>query len=496
MFPGAHPIDELEAALLRIAVRPVPRLHDRLDSGSRGLLEAVDLVAPGEAEVVLVVDQFEEVFTLTTDEREREQFLESLRVAAADPESRLRVIVTLRADFYDRPLIYPRFGELLAERTEAVPPLTPDELEQAIRGPAERVGVRPEPGLVAEMIADVAHQPGALPLLQYALTELFERRDEDRLTLAAYRELGGITGALSARAEHIYEAIDQKGRRATKQVFLRLVTLGEGRQDTRRRVARSELDALEVERDAIDDVVDTFGRHRLLTFDREPSTREPTVEIAHEALLSAWGRLRTWIDDAREDLRQERGLARAAAEWRGSDGDTSFLMRGARLEQLETWAATTDLAIGRPERAYLKASVDQRDREREEEERRRRARGADRAAIGAPSAGPCRRLRGRGPHRRIAHRRRDESEQQRRAARGPDRDGEGTRPRPRWRTWSSTRSSASCSRSRPSRRRVPRTGRFSRKRRRRSIAPSWRHDSSWRCPGWEDSSRGAPRESS
>ena len=371
MLPGAHPIDELEAALLRIAVRPVPRLHDRLDAGSRGLLEAVDLVAPGHADVVLVVDQFEEVFTLTAEERERELFLEALRVATADPESRLRVIVTLRADFYDRPLIYPRFGELLAERTEAVPPLTPDELEQAIRGPVERVGVRPEPGLVAEMIADVAHQPGALPLLQYALTELFERRSEDRLTLAAYQELGGITGALSARAERIFEATDHQGRRATRQTFLRLVTLGEGRQDTRRRVTRSELDALDVERESIDIVVDTFGRHRLLTFDREPSTREPTVEIAHEALLSAWGRLRTWIDDAREDLRHERGLARAAAEWRGSDADQSFLVRGARLEQLETWAATTELAIGGPERAYLKASVDRRDQERKEDEGRR-----------------------------------------------------------------------------------------------------------------------------
>ena len=368
MFPGAHPIDELEAALLRIAVRSVARLHDRLDSGSRGLLEAIDLVAPGQADVVLVVDQFEEVFTLATDERERELFLESLRVAAADPESRLRVIVTIRADFYDRPLIYPRFGELLAERTEAVPPLTPDELEQAIRGPVERVGVRPEPGLVAEMIADVAHQPGALPLLQYALTELFERRDEDRLTLTAYEELGGIAGALSARAEHIYVALDQEGRRADETDLPAVGHPRRGRQDTRRRVARSELDALEVERGAIDSVVDTFGRHRLLTFDREPSTREPAVEIAHEAMLSAWGRLRTWIDDAREDLRQERGLGRAAAEWRGSESDPSFLMRGARLEQLETWAATTDLAIGPPGRAYLKSSMDQRDEEREEEE--------------------------------------------------------------------------------------------------------------------------------
>jgi WD40 repeat protein/DNA-binding SARP family transcriptional activator/class 3 adenylate cyclase len=370
MFPGAHPVEELAAALLRIAVRPISRLDDLLGSGSRGLLEAVDLVAPGEAEVVLVVDQFEEVFTLTSDDRERELFLESLRVATADPDSRLRVIVTLRGDFYDRPLIYPRFGELLAARTETVPPLTPDELEQAIREPAERVGVRPEPGLVAEMIADVAHQPGALPLLQYALTELFERRNDEGLTLSSYREIGGIAGALSARADRIYEATDPPGRRATKQVFLRMVTLGEGRQDTRRRVARSELVALDVEQDAVDLVVDTFGRHRLLTFDREPSTREPTVEIAHEALLGAWGRLSTWIDDAREDLRLDRGLARAATEWRGSDGESSFLLRGARLEQLETWAEATDLAIGRPERAYLKASVDQRDREREEEVRR------------------------------------------------------------------------------------------------------------------------------
>ncbi len=371
MTPGAHPMEEIEAALLRIAVRPAPRLPDILDSGSRGLLQAVELLAPSEAEVVLIVDQFEETFTLCADEREREQFLESLRVATVDPESRLRVVLTLRADFYDRPLTYPRFGELLAASTEAVPPLTPDELEQAIRKPAEQVGVSAEPGLVAEMIAEVAHQPGALPLLQYALTELFERRDDDRMTLGAHRELGGVAAALSARADRILETTDPRGRRAIKQVFLKLVTLGEGTQDTRRRVLRSELDALEVDPAAIDGVLDAFGRHRFITFDRDPATREPTVEIAHEALLTAWGRLRSWIEDAREDLRQERRLARAAAEWRGSDRDPSFLMRGARLEQLAAWDAATDLAIGQPERAYLKASLDQRDRERAEEEERR-----------------------------------------------------------------------------------------------------------------------------
>jgi basic membrane lipoprotein Med (substrate-binding protein (PBP1-ABC) superfamily)/DNA-binding SARP family transcriptional activator/class 3 adenylate cyclase len=391
MFPGAQPIEELEAALLRIAVRPPSRFHDLLESSSRGLLEVIDLIAPGESEVVLVVDQFEEVFTLTQDERQRKIFLESLRVATADPESRLHVIITLRADFYDRPLVYPRFGELLAARTEAVLPLTPDELEQAIREPAEQVGVRPEPGLVAEMIADVANQPGALPLLQYALTELFERRDGRNLTLPVYREIGGVAGALSARADRIYEATDPVGRRAIKQVFLRLITLGEGRQDTRRLVTRSELDSLEVDQEAIGGVLGAYGRHRLLTFDREPSTREPTVEIAHEALLGTWQRLRIWIDDAREDLRQNQQLAHAAAEWRGSAQDPSFLLRGTRLEQLEAWLATSDLVVGQPERAYLKASIDRRegDRAREESrhtEQRRLERRARRRLVGLVAA--------------------------------------------------------------------------------------------------------------
>jgi DNA-binding SARP family transcriptional activator/WD40 repeat protein len=371
MLPGAHPIEELEGALLRIAVRPASRLRDLLEAGSRGLLAAVDRILPGDAEIVIVVDQFEEVFTLTSNERDRELFLESLRVACVDPASRVRVVVTLRADFYDRPLVYPRFGELLAARTEAVPPLTPDELEQAIRRPAERVGVHPDRGLEAAMIADVAHEPGALPLLQYALTELFERRDGDRMTLDTYSALGGVAGALSTRAERLLREADPAWQRAVRQVLLRLVTLGEGALDTRRRVTRSELDALEVEPETVDGVLDAFGRHRLLTFDREPSTREPTVEIAHEALLGAWARLGTWIDEAREDLRQDRRLARAAAEWRGSDRDPSFLLGGTRLEQIEVWASSTDLAIGRAEREYIKASLDRRDAERAVEAARR-----------------------------------------------------------------------------------------------------------------------------
>ena len=370
MAPGSHPLEELEAALMRVTVGSGAGLRERLEAGSRGLLDAVALAMPAGTGAVLVVDQFEEIFTLARVEHERELFLEQLRVATVDPESPLHVVVTLRADFFDRPLVYPRFGELLAARTEAVPALTPDELEQAISGPAEKVGVHPEPGLVARMIADVANQPGALPLVQYALTELFERRDGDRMTTTAYQEIGGVAGALSARAERIFEQTEPASRHAIRQVFLRLVTLGEGRQDTRRRVARSELDSLEVSLDSIDAVLDAYGRHRLLTFDREPSTREPTVEIAHEALLGAWTRLRRWIDTTREDLRQERAIARASAEWRGSDRDPSFLLGGIRLQQAEVWATGTGLAIGSTEREFLKASVDFRESEQAVERER------------------------------------------------------------------------------------------------------------------------------
>lgn len=370
MVPGRHPMEELEAALLRVAAQPPAGLLGLLESGPRGLIEAADRIIPGDSELLLVVDQFEEIFTLTEAETERSLLLESLRVAVADPASRVRVIATLRGDFYDRPLNYQRFGELLGANTEVVTPLAPDELERAIVGPAEPLGLSVEPALVAQVASDVAEQPGALPLVQYALTELFERRDDGRLALAAYRDIGGVAGALAARAEQLYTARDDAGREAMRQLFLRLVTMGGGAADTRRRVPRSELADIEVEPEAMRLALDAFGRHRLLTFDRDPATREPTVEVAHEALLRSWPRLREWIDTAREDVLTLRRLADAATEWKRSGRESSFLLTGSRLDQFETWASSTSLAIGHGEREYLRASVARREQERAAEETR------------------------------------------------------------------------------------------------------------------------------
>jgi hypothetical protein len=193
----------------------------------------------------LVVDQLEELFTLTESEVERSRFLNLLASAVSEPRSRVNVVVTLRADFTDRPLHYAEFGELMRQRTELVVPLTADELSRAVTGPAQRVGVGVDSDLLAAIVTDVNEEPGALPLLQYALTETFDHRDGRRLTLQAYHETGGVFGALARRADEVFEGLDETDQATARQVFLRLVTLGEGVEDTRRRVLRDELEALD-----------------------------------------------------------------------------------------------------------------------------------------------------------------------------------------------------------------------------------------------------------
>lgn len=360
LVPGAHPFEELELAMLRVAIDPPASLAEQLERDERGLLRAVKRILPadGRAELVLVVDQLEELFTLTPSESDRSAFLAAIAAATTDPESRLRVILMLRADFYDRPLLDARFGQLLAARTEAITPLAPDELERAITGPAERVGVSLEPSLVAETLADVANQPGALPLLQYALTELFDRRRDRTMTLAAYREIGGVSWALAGRAEELFRMQEARGKEACRQLFLRLVALGERTEDTRRRVPRSELDALEVDRGSMDAVIEAFGRHRLLAFDRDEVTREPTVELAHAALIRVWARLHDWIDEGREDMRVQRRLVASAEEWSASGREPSFLLGGARLERLASWITETRLALSRHEREFVEESLE------------------------------------------------------------------------------------------------------------------------------------------
>jgi WD40 repeat protein len=382
MVPSAYPLEELELALLRIAIKQPPSLLEQLEKDERGLLRAARRVLPQDGELLLIVDQLEEVFTLIGDPRMSAFFLQSLYEAVIDPRSPVRVVVTLRADFYDRPLMHPDFSTLMKKRTEVVVPLTSEELERAIRAPAERAGVVFEKGLVASIIADVVDQPGTLPLLQYALTELFERREGRLLTQRAYHSIEGVLGALGRRAEEVYRGLNEDEKESARQLFLRLVTLGEGNEDTRRRALNSELESLFSDRQSkISNIINTFGQARLLTFDRDPVTRGATVEVAHEALLHKWRRLDEWLDQSRADLRMQRVLANATAEWLEAKQDSSFLLRGTRLAQFEAWIATTSLALTQAEEDYLDASLVER-RAHLEAETQRRQRELEQISIG------------------------------------------------------------------------------------------------------------------
>ena len=354
MIPGRHPFEELEAALLRVAINPPPSLLEQLTADNRGLSRAVKrILSDDDSELVLLIDQFEELFTLVEDSETRNLLLETLTEAASDERSRLRVMVTLRADFFDRPLAYNQFGELLRQNLEAIVPMSAGELEQAVVGPAHRVGLAVEPSVVTQIVAEVSDQPGALPMLQYALTELFERRTGDLIDISGYEAVDGVLGALARRAEELFRRLDADEQDAARQLFLRLVTLGEGVEDTRRRVPRREAAGLGA---AVEPVIEHFGRYRLLSFDRDPVTFEPTVEVAHEALLRQWPRFKRWVEESRDDLRLHRRLDSAAAEWETADRKPGYLMSGLRLAQLEDWQARTDMTLSPTESEFLAES--------------------------------------------------------------------------------------------------------------------------------------------
>jgi hypothetical protein len=218
-------------------------------------------------------------------------------------------------------------------------------------------------------------------LVQYALTELFERRQSDMMSLSVYRDIGGVTGALGRQAETLFAALDDPGQETARQVFLRLVTLGEGVEDTRRRVPLAELESLNrgelqgvgAKPSDASQIIEAYGRARLLTLDHDPVWRVPTVEVAHEALLREWPRLRGWLDDHRDDVRLQRLLASAADEWQEVGQDEGYLLRGARLTQFAEWASASPVALTEREQSLLAASLAAReDRQAAERSRQKR----------------------------------------------------------------------------------------------------------------------------
>jgi WD40 repeat protein len=320
--------------------------------------------APGER-LIVAVDQFEEAFATCRDESERAAFVDALVDSARDSRRRTVVLIAVRADFYGRCAAYPELSRLLGANHVLVGPMRRGELRSAIELPARRAGLRVEPELVDALVADVEGEPGALPLLSASLLELWQRRDGRTLVHAVYEQAGRVEGAVARLAEDAYQRLSPGERRRARPMLLRLAGDDEEAEAfVRRRVA---LDELELEHDP-----DAARALAVLTESRLLTVDDGAVEVAHEALLREWPRLRGWLADDAEGRRLHHHLIGASRAWRDSERDTTELYRGARLAAALDWAAEHDTELNELEREFLAESQAASEREADRQRRANR----------------------------------------------------------------------------------------------------------------------------
>ncbi len=387
--PGADPLESLALAVNAVigntqhvsAVRSL--IADfRADARTLHLTTRMALQNAPDRRFVVVVDQFEEVWSLCHDDALGQATIDTLLHAATVAGGQTIVILTLRADFYGKCAAYLALATALSDHQLLVGPMTRDELRWAIERPALLVGAEFEPGLIEALLDDVQGQPGSLPLLQHALLELWNRRSGRKLTHAAYREIGGVAGALEQCAETVFNSLTPAEQELCKRIFLRLTQPGEGTEDTRRRATLHELLPANGNTAAVDAVLHKLAGAdaRLVIIEGgQPTTaaqprtvQSEAVEVAHEALIRSWGRLRGWIDQNRAALRVHRQITEAAAAWEANNRDASYLYRGARLAEGQEWAVAHTDELNQLERSFLEASVLARELERRAARRRTR----------------------------------------------------------------------------------------------------------------------------
>jgi hypothetical protein len=306
---------------------------------------------------VLLVDQFEELFTQTESEDERRRFIELVLTATTEPREPLIVLLTLRADFYHRLMQYPELYHLIEAHHKPLLPLEVDDLRATIEQPAALpdVQITFEGNLVGDLLYEMQGQAGALPLLQFTLEQLFERRSGHRLTLQAYREIGGVKGALSRHAEQTYAALPSEEHRSLARIlFVRLIDPGASEQDTtRRRAALSEFTLTDPTRTRLlREAIDAFIAARLLTTNEVSGTT--TIEVSHEVVIREWRRLADWMHEARQDIPIQQALSEDVAEWEGRGKPRDRLYRGSQLKEAQAWAGRNAPSMNGD--AFLRAS--------------------------------------------------------------------------------------------------------------------------------------------
>ena len=370
--PGESPVEALARRLAPLVPdRDMTEVNKLLNQSPEYLVplatQALD-TADLQTYLLLVVDQFEEVFT-RAGESERRQFLEILNVATTKANCPTKVLITMRADFFDHLSRYPELAELFEqENMIIVTEMSPAELFRAIEGPAQAVGLRYDDGLPQRILQDVQSQPGSLPLLQYALKELYARREGNRLTMAAYEAIGGVQQALAQHAEKIYQRLGPAQQAIMRRVLLRLVEVNANGEATRRKVNRDELNFRDVPYEAVQEVIDlmTAADSRLLITSREiKSSNDQTppvtwVEVGHEALIREWDRFKGWVGENVENLRYGSELMQTARDWRQRDYDPSYLLTGNRLDRAEDWLQQADPTV--LQREFIQASIEENEK--------------------------------------------------------------------------------------------------------------------------------------
>jgi len=309
---------------------------------------------PGTDRLLLIVDQWEELYTLTKDEKLRRRFIDEILDASS--QGRLHIVITMRGDFYGHALAYRSLSDKLQDRVVNLPPMSRAELEQAIREPADKVGLSFQPGLVERIINDVGDEPGNLPLLEFVLERLWQERQGGQLFHDSYESMGGLQGALAKKADDTYGRFSEVEKQAIQRIFLQLVHPGASTEDTRRRAFLSEIP------EPSKPLVKALADERLLVTGSDLASRAETVEVSHEALIRNWGMLKAWVDKDREFLLWLERLRSAKAEWVRASRDETCLLRGPLLAEAERWLGARGEDLSTDERTFIRASTKNRKR--------------------------------------------------------------------------------------------------------------------------------------
>ncbi|MCG3210675.1 MAG: Hercynine oxygenase [Anaerolineae bacterium] len=363
LLPGDHPLESLVRALKDQVDEKPAAIRKQLASDDPAGLHTLMVAAlnrankPDDAVLVLVVDQFEELFTLCTDEQERRRFIDQLLYAGQSHRHRCLIVVTMRSDFYSKVAAYKALAEAITRHQMLVSPLTEKELREAILLPAEAVGLELEKDLVEQLLADTRNAPGVLPLLQHALYELFQRHRKGLLTLEDYKSIGGVKRALAHRANGVVNALKPEQQQVARRIFMRLVQPGSNAADTRRRATMSEIGNLA----DVDPLVTILVNANLLIKDRD--TGQDVLDVSHEALIQEWPMLRDWLNEDREFLLWQQRLGAELNQWQTSNFDEGALLRGAPLAEAENWYQQRPTDLNQTERDFIEASINLRNRE-------------------------------------------------------------------------------------------------------------------------------------